>query len=48
VYVAASFFDDGGVTKVTELNLTGDRERIRFWASQHALELLRRRLLERA
>jgi nicotinamide-nucleotide amidase len=48
VYVAASFFDDGGVTKVTELSLMGDRERIRFWASQHALELLRRRLLERA
>ncbi len=48
VYVALSFFDDGGVTRVTELNLMGDRERIRFWASQHALELLRRRLLERA
>lgn len=47
VYVALSFADDGGVTRVTELNLTGDRERIRFWASQHALELLRRRLLER-
>jgi nicotinamide-nucleotide amidase len=48
VYVATSFVDDGGVTRVTELNLTGDRERIRFWASQHALELLRRSLLERA
>jgi nicotinamide-nucleotide amidase len=48
VYVALSFFDDGGVTKVVELNLTGDRERIRLWASQHALELLRRSLLERA
>jgi len=47
VYVALSFADDGGVTRVTELNLTGDRERIRLWASQHALELLRRRLLER-
>ena len=47
VYVALSFEDDGGVTRVTELNLMGDRERIRFWASQHALELLRRRLLER-
>jgi nicotinamide-nucleotide amidase len=47
VYVALSFADDGGVTKVTELNLTGDRERIRLWASQHALELLRRSLLER-
>jgi nicotinamide-nucleotide amidase len=48
VYVAISFADDGGVTRVTELNLTGDRERIRLWASQHALELLRRSLLERA
>ena len=33
--------------KVVELNLAGDRERIRLWASQHALELLRRALLER-
>ncbi len=47
VYVALSFADDGGVGKVMELNLTGDRERIRFWASQHALEMLRRSLLER-
>jgi nicotinamide-nucleotide amidase len=46
VYVAISFADDTE-TKVTELNLTGDRERIRLWASQHALEQLRRRLLER-
>jgi nicotinamide-nucleotide amidase len=46
VYVGISFADDG-VTKVTELNLTGERERIRLWASQHALEQLRRRLLER-
>jgi nicotinamide-nucleotide amidase len=46
VYVGISFADDAG-TKVTELNLTGDRERIRLWASQHALEQLRRRLLER-
>jgi len=35
------------VTKVVELSLTGDRERVRLWASQHALELLRRSLLER-
>ena len=34
-------------TAVTRLQLTGDRERIRWWASQHALELLRRSLLER-
>jgi nicotinamide-nucleotide amidase len=46
VYVGISFADDVG-TKVTELNLTGDRERIRVWASQHALEQLRRGLLER-
>jgi nicotinamide-nucleotide amidase len=53
VYVALSFADDGGVTgagvtRVTELSLTGDRERIRLWATQHALELLRKSLLERA
>jgi nicotinamide-nucleotide amidase len=47
VYVAISF-DDDDQTKVTELNLTGDRERIRLWASQHALEQLRKSLLERA
>ena len=47
VYVAASFAGENK-TKVVELNLTGDRERIRFWASQHALDLLRRSLLERA
>ncbi len=46
VYVAISFADDEQ-TKVTELNLTGDRERIRLWASQHALEQLRKSLLER-
>lgn len=32
-------------TQVKQLNLTGDRERIRWWTSQHALELLRRTLL---
>jgi nicotinamide-nucleotide amidase len=32
-------------TEVKELNLTGDRQRIRFWASQHALEMIRRTLL---
>jgi nicotinamide-nucleotide amidase len=31
-------------TEVKELNLTGDRQRIRFWASQHALEMIRRSL----
>ena len=51
MYVAIVVCGDGredGETKVTELNLTGDRERIRLWASQQALELLRRSLLERA
>ncbi|MEO6803160.1 MAG: CinA family protein, partial [Granulicella sp.] len=42
VYIALA---DGQTTTVKELNLTGDRERIRFWASQHALELIRRHLL---
>jgi nicotinamide-nucleotide amidase len=50
VYIGLSFAGAGpdeDETKVTELQLTGDRERIRLWASQHALELLRRNLLER-
>ena len=46
VYVAISFADEKK-THVTELNISGDRDRIRLWASQHALELLRRGLLER-
>ena len=46
VYVAISFAGEGPA-KVVELNLTGDRERIRLWASQHALEQLRRSLMER-
>lgn len=36
---------DGRQTIVKELNLMGNRERIRFWATQHALELIRRHLL---
>jgi len=36
---------DGQRTEITELHLTGDRERIRYWATQHALELIRRHLL---
>ena len=32
-------------TQAKELHLTGDRERIRFWSTQHALELIRRTLL---
>jgi nicotinamide-nucleotide amidase len=50
VYVGVSFAGTkaaGGGTKVVELRLMGDRERIRWWASQHALEMLRRGLLER-
>ena len=42
VYIALA---DGQQTKINEFNLPGDRERIRYWASQHALELLRRHLL---
>jgi nicotinamide-nucleotide amidase len=36
---------DSQNTTVKELHLTGDRERICFWASQHALEIIRRHLL---
>jgi nicotinamide-nucleotide amidase len=36
---------DGNDTQVKQLNLFGDRDRIRLWSSQHALELLRRMLL---
>ena len=42
VYIALAGPQD---TQVKELNLPGNRERIRFWASQHALELIRRNLL---
>jgi len=35
---------DGEDTQVRELHIPGDRERIRLWASQHALEMLRRYL----
>lgn len=43
VYIALA---DGKETRVKELNLPGDRDRIRWWASQHALELVRLTLLE--
>lgn len=46
VYVGLSFADEKKI-HVAELNISGDRDRIRLWASQHALELLRRGLLER-
>jgi nicotinamide-nucleotide amidase len=42
VYIGLAGGDD---TQVKQLNLTGDRDRIRLWASQHSLELLRRMLL---
>ncbi len=32
-------------TQVKQFNVLGDRERVRLWASQHALEMLRRHLL---
>jgi nicotinamide-nucleotide amidase len=38
-------FADGEDTQVKKFNLFGDRDRIRYWASQHALELIRRTLL---
>ncbi len=36
---------DADGTQVKQFNLMGDRERVRLWASQHALEMLRRHLL---
>jgi nicotinamide-nucleotide amidase len=42
VYIALA---DAQHTEVKELNLPGDRERIRWWATQHALEFIRRHLL---
>jgi nicotinamide-nucleotide amidase len=42
VYIAVA---DSTGTQVKELHLQGDRERIRWWASQHALEMVRRSLL---
>ena len=42
VYVGLA--DDLG-TQVRELRLHGDRDRIRWWASQHALEMIRKSLL---
>jgi nicotinamide-nucleotide amidase len=42
VYIALA--DDLG-TQVKELNIMGDRDRIRWWATQHALELIRKSLL---
>ncbi len=38
VYIALT---DGEDTQVKQLNIQGDRDRVRLWATQHALELLR-------
>ena len=38
VYIALT---DGEDTQVRQLHLTGDRERVRLWSTQHALEMLR-------
>ena len=35
---------DDKQTRVKQLDIPGDRERVRFWASQHTLELVRRSL----
>jgi nicotinamide-nucleotide amidase len=42
VYIAVSY---GNKTESLECNFRGDRERIRQWASQQALDLVRRRLM---
>jgi len=42
VYIAIS---DGVQTEVVEKNFSGDRERIRFYASQQALDMVRRKLM---
>ena len=36
---------DAEGTQVKQFNLMGDRERVRLWASQHALEMIRKHLL---
>ncbi len=43
IYIAVAGL--GPTTVVRELQLAGDRERIRLWSTQHALDLLRRLLL---
>ncbi len=42
VYIAVS---DGVQTEVVEKNFSGDRERVRFYASQQALDMVRRKLM---
>jgi nicotinamide-nucleotide amidase len=41
VYIALT---DGEDTQVKEFRIPGDRDRIRLWSTQHALEMLRRHL----
>jgi nicotinamide-nucleotide amidase len=41
VYVALT---DGEDTQVKEFHITGDRDRVRLWSTQHALEMLRQYL----
>lgn len=42
VYIAIS---DGAQTEVVQKNFAGDRDRIRFYASQQALDMVRRKLM---
>ena len=42
VYIAVSY---GNKTESLECNFRGDRDRIRLWASQQALDMIRRRLM---
>jgi len=42
VYIGLADDED---TQVKQYNISGDRDRVRLWASQYALELLRRRLM---
>jgi nicotinamide-nucleotide amidase len=41
VYIGLADAED---TQVRQLQITGDRERVRLWATQHTLEMLRQRL----
>jgi nicotinamide-nucleotide amidase len=36
---------NGEATEVVERKFPGDRERVRWWASQQALDMLRRKLM---
>jgi len=42
VYIAVSY---GNKTESLECNFRGDRDRVRLWASQQALDMIRRRLM---